>query len=215
MSPRKLRVIINCAMSADGKIALKTRRQTQISDEEDKRRVHRLRDSCDGILVGIETVLSDDPKLTVKEKYVKRPRHPTRIVLDSRGRTPKTAQVLNGAAKTIIVTNGSCKKTFPNAETIRCGKKEVDLERLLAELEKRGIGRLLVEGGSAVIWSFLSAGLADEVNIFVGSMIIGGESAPTPAGGWGADDEKGIVKLKLKCSKVMGTGVLLTYEVVR
>jgi len=210
-----VKVIINCAMSADGKIALGSRHQTAISGEEDLRRVHKLRNSCDAILVGVETVLSDDPKLTVKEKYVKKPRNPVRIVLDSRGRTPSGAQVLNGAARTVIVTNEKCRKTFKNAEALRIGKKEVDLPRLLDALEKMGIGCLLVEGGSKVIWSFLDQRLADEVNIFIGSMVIGGDESPTPAGGAGAADEKGIVPLKLRSSKALGNGVLLIYEVVK
>jgi 2,5-diamino-6-(ribosylamino)-4(3H)-pyrimidinone 5'-phosphate reductase len=202
-------------MSADGKIALKSRRQTAISGDEDLRRVHMLRNSCDAILVGVETVLSDDPNLTVKEKYVRKPRNPVRIVLDSRGRTPIGAQVLNGAAKTVIVTNERCKKIFPKAEVIRCGTKGIDLPRLLDALEKMGIGCLLVEGGSKVIWSFLEKRLADEVTIFIGSMVIGGDESPTPAGGIGAVDEQGIIPLTLKSSKVLGSGILLTYEVVK
>lgn len=202
-------------MSADGKIALRTRRQTKISNEEDKRRVHKLRNSADAILVGIETVLSDDPKLTVNEKFVRFPRHPVRIILDSTGRTPKTALVLNGASPTVIVTTERCKKTFPNAETIRCGKDEVDLKRLLPILEKRGIKTLLVEGGSKVIWSFLETRLADEINMFVGSMVIGGEESPTAAGGEGAANEKKMVELRLLDMKALGSGVLLRYKVVK
>lgn len=210
-----MKVIINCAMSADGKIALKTRRQTRISNEEDERRVHRLRNASDAILVGVETILSDNPKLTVKEKYIKRPRHPLRIVLDSKGRTPKNAHVLDGASKTIVVTNDKCRKEFSNAETIRCGRREVDLETLMDVLVRMGVGTLLVEGGSKVIWSFLKSKIADEVNIFVGSMAIGGEKAPTPAGGEGAVSEDEIVALRLKRARVLGSGVLLTYEVVK
>ena len=210
-----MRVIVNCAMSADGKIALKTRRQTKISNEEDRRRVHRLRNSCDAILVGIGTVLRDDPTLTVSAKYVKRPRHPIRIVLDSTGRTPKDAMVLDGTSKTIVVTNEHCRKTFRNADVIRCGKRFVDLGKLLNILEKRGIQKLLVEGGSRVIWSFLKSRLADEVRLFIGSMVIGGDKAPTPAGGEGAESEKTIVELRLKSSEVIGDGILLTYEVVK
>lgn len=210
-----MKTIINCAMSADGKIALKSRRQTNISDEQDKKRVHELRNSVDAILVGVDTVISDDPKLTVNEKYVKSARHPTRIVLDSDGRTPADALVLNGAAKTIIVTNERCSKTFPNAEVIRCGKDDVDIERLVPELEKKGIRKMLVEGGSKIIWSFLKTRIADEVCIFIGSMVIGGECAPTPAGGPGAENEKGIVHLRLKDAEVLGSGVLVKYEVVK
>lgn len=210
-----MKVIINCAMSADGKIALRTRKQTKISNEEDRKRVHKLRNSSDAILVGIETVLSDDPKLTVNGKYVSKPKHPIRIVLDSDGRTPRNALVLNGAAPTIVVTNEKCKREFLHAETIRCGKNEVDLEKLLPFLEKMGIKRLLVEGGSRVIWSFLKSRLADEVYIFVGSIVIGGEKSPTPAGGAGAKDEKNVVELCLIDATALGNGVLLRYEVVK
>ena len=202
-------------MSADGKIALRTRRQTRISNEEDKRRVHKLRNSSDAILVGVETVISDNPKLTVNPKYVKRPRHPLRIILDSKGRTPKNALVLDGTSKTLIVTNEKCKRVFPNAATTRCGKQEVDLKKLMRILEKKGTRTLLVEGGSKVIWSFLRSRIADEVNIFVGSMVIGGDKSPTPAGGAGAETEKAIVALRLRRMKAVGNGVLLTYEVVK
>jgi 2,5-diamino-6-(ribosylamino)-4(3H)-pyrimidinone 5'-phosphate reductase len=202
-------------MSADGKIALRTRRQTRISNEEDKRRVHKLRNSSDAILVGVETVIADNPKLTVNPKYVKRPRHPLRIILDSKGRTPKNALVLDGTSKTLIVTNEKCKKVFPNAATTRCGKQEVDLKKLIRILEKKNISTLLVEGGSKVIWSFLRSRIADEVNIFVGSMVIGGDKSPTPAGGAGAETEKAIVALRLRRMKSVGNGVLLTYEVVK
>lgn len=210
-----MKVVINCAMSADGKIALRTRRQTRISNEEDKRRVHKLRNSSDAILVGVETVIADNPKLTVNPKYVKRPRHPLRIILDSKGRTPKNALVLDGTSKTLIVTNEKCKKVFPNAATTRCGKQEVDLKKLIRILEKKNISTLLVEGGSKVIWSFLRSRIADEVNIFVGSMVIGGDKSPTPAGGAGAETEKAIVALRLRRMKSVGNGVLLTYEVVK
>lgn len=210
-----MRVIINCAMSADGKIALVTRRQTRISNNEDKKRVHKLRNSVDAILVGVETVIADDPKLTVNGKFVKNPKRPVRVVLDSYGRTPKSALVLDGASPTIIVTNESSKKTFRNAEVIRCGNKEVDLCCLLSVLEKMGVRKLLVEGGSTVIWSFLESRIADEVNLFVGSIAIGGEKAPTVAGGKGAPDEKHMVPLRLKSARALGNGVLLRYEVVK
>lgn len=210
-----VKVVVNCAMSADGKIALKTRRQTKISNEEDKRRVHQLRNSSDAILVGVETVISDDPKLTVNEKYVKKPGRPLRIILDSNGRTPANALVLNGAAPTMVVTNDRCRTKFPNAEMVRCGRKDVDLKKLMSILEKKGVRNLLVEGGSRVIWSFLRSELADEVNIFVGSMVIGGENSPTPAGGVGAESEKAIIALRLVSARVLGSGVLLNYRVVK
>ncbi|HYS72013.1 MAG TPA: dihydrofolate reductase family protein [Thermoplasmata archaeon] len=96
-------VLVNFAMSVDGKIALPTRKQTRISDEEDLRRVHQLRATCDAVLVGVGTILADDPKLTVKPEYATG-RNPLRVVLDSEGRTPEDAHVLNRDAPTLVVT---------------------------------------------------------------------------------------------------------------
>ncbi len=206
-------VIINCAMSADGKIALPIRKQTRISNEDDMRRVHELRHRSDAVLVGIGTVLSDDPKLTVKDRYVPNPRQPVRIVLDSKCRTPRNAEVLSGAAQTLMIITEQCSKDFPNAEEITCGKEKVDLHRLMEILDERGIRRLLVEGGESVIWSFLNEGLADELYIFMGSMVIGGDISPTPAGGMGAKTEEDIIPLILRDVKRLGDGVLVHYVV--
>ncbi len=210
-----LKVIINCAMSVDGKIALPSRKQTKISSEEDMKRVHELRNSLDAILVGIGTILSDDPKLTVKEEYVKKPRNPIRVVLDSKGRTPENAQVLNSSAETIIVTAEGLERKIEGAEVIGCGKNEVDLHKLMGILEEKGIKSLLVEGGESVIWSFLKEKLADELYIYIGSMIIGGQSSPTPAGGEGAGSFEEIIPLKLNATGRIGNGVLLKYSIVK
>src|SRR5207244_3751344 len=96
------------------------------SNEEDMRRVHRLRAEADAILVGVGTVLMDDPKLTVKAEYAKG-RNPLRVVLDSKGKTPERAHVLDGTAPTLIVTSEDSSRTFPRAAVLRCGKDEVDL----------------------------------------------------------------------------------------
>lgn len=201
-------------MSVDGKIALPSRKQTRISDEEDLRRVHRLRASCDAVLVGVGTILADDPKLVVKPEYASG-QNPLRIVLDSEGRTPEGAEVLSRAAPTLIVTTESSAKTFENADVVRFGKDAVDLTALLEHLAERGVRRLLVEGGEEVIWSFLQGRHADEVKVFVGSMVIGGRNAPTAAGGAGARSLEEIVPLSLQTVKPLGSGVLLEYAVVQ
>ena len=107
--------IINCAMSADGKIALPSRKQTRISNEEDMARVHRLRNECDAVLVGVGTILSDDPKLTVKERHVDEVRNPLRVVLDSKGRTPTDSEVLSNDSPTLILTSRSSVSSFGGA----------------------------------------------------------------------------------------------------
>lgn len=210
-----VKVTINCAMSADGKIALKSRKQTEISNEDDRKRVHELRSSVDAVLVGVGTVLSDDPKLTVKKKYVPDAKNPVRIVLDSSGRTPPGSKVLDDEARTIIATSEECSVELPNAEMVRCGEGRVDIERLLPTLEKMGISSILVEGGAEVIWSFLKSRLADDLHLFIGSIIIGGDTSPTPAGGEGVSSVEDAVELRLIEATVIGNGVLLRYEVAK
>ncbi len=201
-------------MSVDGKIALADGRGVRISNEEDLRRVHQLRAQADAILVGVGTVLKDDPKLTVKPKYAKG-RSPLRVVLDSDGKTPRNASVLDGSAPTLIATTADCDETFPHAEVFRGGKDEVDLRGLLDHLENRGVKSVLVEGGSATIWSFLRHRLADELKVFVGSAVLGGQSAPTLAGGEGARSLEDAVRLLLEKAEPLGDGMLLEYTVVR
>ena len=201
-------------MSVDGKIALSDGKAVRLSNEEDLRRVHRLRARVDAILVGVGTVLMDDPKLTVKPKYAKG-RNPLRIVLDSDGKIPKRAHVLDGSAPTLIVTSEESARDFPNAEVLRCGKDEVDLPLLLDHLATRGIKTLMVEGGSTVIWSFLHHGLADELRIFIRSRALGGHSAPTLAGGQGAASLKESTRLRLDRTRRLGDGLLIEYSVIR
>ncbi len=203
-------VTVNCAMSADGKIAGKVRKQVRISSPEDLDRVRSLRESSDGILVGVGTIISDDPHLTIKGNPIAN--NPIRIVLDTSGRTPDSAKVLDGRARTIIVTDEVCTRNWKGTETIRVGKGRVDLQQLMSALYERGIKRLMVEGGGETIFSFFEAGLVDRYMVFVGSKVIGGKCSPTPADGEGFPD-RDILDLRLMEVKRLGDGVLLTYEV--
>jgi len=205
-------VIVNCAMTPDGKIAGRSRRQVRISSQEDLERVQALRASSDAILVGVGTILADDPHLTVKGAGSGKT--PRRVVLDSKGRTPESARVLDGRAPTLIVTAEECSKTWKRAEAFRCGSGRVDLHILLTELHRRGVRSLLVEGGGEVIWSFFSGGFVDRYCVFVGNMIIGGRTSPTPVDGEGFPDDE-TVPLELVGVTRFGSGVLLSYEVVR
>ena len=205
-------VIVNCAMTADGKIAGRSRRQIRISSSEDMERVKSLRKECEAILVGVNTILADDPHLTVKGMSPEE--GPLRIVLDSKGRTPAGAKVLDGRARTLIATSTSCKRTWPGAEVVRIGEDLIDLHELMKELEARNVQRLMVEGGGETIWSFFKAGLVDEYRVFVGSKVLGGRTAPSPVDGEGFDDDQGV-GLHLKGTEILGDGVLLCYEVIR
>lgn len=205
-------VIINCASSADGKIALPSRKQTRISCEADRKRVMELRKSCDAILVGIGTVLADDPHLTIKGES----KQPLRIVLDSKGRIPKNAKVLSMDSKTIVFVGRGVKLDVKkeNVEVIeeRPGKDGLlDLEGILCKLYDKGIRRLLVEGGGTVIWSFLKNKFFDEFWIYIRPVIIGGRESPTIANGKGAGSEDEMVKLRIEEVKKLGEGLLVKY----
>ncbi|MCL5963321.1 MAG: 2,5-diamino-6-(ribosylamino)-4(3H)-pyrimidinone 5'-phosphate reductase [Candidatus Thermoplasmatota archaeon] len=203
---------INCAMSLDGKISYPSGKSLAISDEEDMARVHELRNSYDGIIVGANTVINDDPSLKVKDKYVKRVNHPARIVLDNTGRIPLTARIFDGTVRTILVTSGKNNHTYSRIEVIYAGIDKIYLETAMNELVNKGIKKLLVEGGGDVIWSFVSSGMFDVITVFMANIIIGGKNTPTMAGGPGIISESDIVKLNLKEVSVKKNGILLTYE---
>ena len=201
---------INCAMSADGKIAGEDRTQVRISSEEDKARVSGLRRKYDSILVGVGTVVADDPHLTVKGASYDT--NPIRIVLDPHGRTPDEARVLNEAAPTVMITLEGCDREWDCEETIRMGKETIDLPGVMEALgEDIGIESVLVEGGGRTISEFFRAKLVDRYTVFVGGLVIGGADAPTPCDGSGWVSEDGV-KLELMDCEVLGNGALLTFE---
>ncbi len=202
-------VIVNTAMSADGKIATSMRQEVKISGEEDFKRVHELRNNVDAIVVGIGTVLADDPKLTVKKRFVDEPNTPLRVVLDSRNRIPRYSNIFSDDNFLIATTESVDEKN-----RVKCGDGvRVDITILLDKLYERGIRNILVEGGGEVISSFFKARAVDEFFIFVGSMIIGGTDAPTPVDGIGVVSTDDIIRLKLVTYRPIDNGVLLGYEV--
>jgi len=200
---------VNCAMSADGKIAGVERKQVRISSEEDMKRVKELRKKYDAVLVGVGTVLADDPHLTVKD--LDYDTNPIRLIIDPHGKTPDEALVLDERAPTVMITSTSCDRIWDCEETLRFGD-DLSLNDILESLaEEIGIESILVEGGGETIAAFFSEGLVDRYTVFVGGLIIGGRTAPTPAGGDGWVAEGGV-KLILKNSMVLGNGAVLTFE---
>ena len=178
------------AMSLDGKIAAAGGDSKWISGEESRRRVHELRGRMDAVIVGIGTVLADDPLLTVRPPG---PRTPARIVLDSQGRTPPTCQLARTAREvpTLIVTAAA---SAPQLRELGCevigltpqaGRPA--LFALFAELGRRRMTNVLVEGGSAVLGAFLDARAIDEVHVSIAARLVGGTQALPPIGGRGVD----------------------------
>jgi len=214
----KPRIILNAAMTLDGKIATKTG-NSEISGKEDLLRVHRLRTECDAIMVGINTVLADDPRLTVHKISADPAENPVRVVVDSQARTPLEARVLSGDALTIIAVSKKAplarlEKLSQHAKIMVCGDERVDLECLMDNLMSLGIDSLMLEGGSTLNYSMLSHGLVDEVRVCLAPMIVGGSQAKTLVDGAGMDYMSQAVKLKLIKSYPLGEDLILEYKVI-
>ncbi len=172
------------AMTLDGKIATRSGDSKWISNKASRGWVHELRGRMDAIVVGIGTVLADDPLLTARPPG---PRTPVRVVLDRQGRTPPTSQLARTAreAPTWVVTAGE-----PAAHLGELGCKVSnlrDVRALLDEMGRRRMTNVLVEGGAGVLGSFLDAGEIDEVHVFVAPRLAGGAAAKTPIGGHGVE----------------------------
>lgn len=173
-------VHLNCAVTFDGCLGGPGRTPLRISNEADLRRVHALRAGVDAILVGVGTVLSDDPKLTVKWGLAARTgRDPLRVVLDPRVRTPPGAHVLSPDAPTLILAAPEApdRPGWP-MDRVDAGPRGLDLGRALERLDARGVRRLLVEGGARVLTSFLREDRADAATIFVSPRVLGAPDAP-------------------------------------
>ncbi|MSQ07484.1 MAG: bifunctional diaminohydroxyphosphoribosylaminopyrimidine deaminase/5-amino-6-(5-phosphoribosylamino)uracil reductase RibD [Dehalococcoidia bacterium] len=184
------------AMSLDGKIAAYTGDSKWITGPEARDLVQQIRRESDAVMVGVNTVLADDPQLTVRQ-HVSGPqtgRQPLRVVLDSRGRTPSQARLLREPGKTLIFTSQEAgaehaqRLTSAGAEVFAVPAAPsgmVDLGAALRELGRRGVVSLLVEGGGTLLGSLFDAGMVDKVYAFVAPVIIGGRQAVSPVAGQG------------------------------
>lgn len=216
-----MHVLVNAAMSADGKLATHRREQLRISGDADFARVDRRRAESDAVMVGVGTVLADDPSL-VRFDHERRAETdatgvPARIVADSRGRTPVDAALFDGDAPTYLLTSEAASRdrrgAFRDAgvQVVVAGTERVDLTDALTQLEREGIDRLLVEGGGELIFSCFDAGLVDELSVYVGPLVIGGRDAPTLADGEGFLSD--FPRLSLAGVERLDAGVVLRWRI--
>jgi len=206
-------VAVKFAMSLDGKIATVSGESRWITGEASRKLVHELRRRYDALMVGIETVLRDDPRLTARdgERVIKAP---LRVVVDSRGRLPPSARLLREPGETLIATAGPVREELQRLgiQVVSLPGEEgrVDLRALLRHLGARQVTGLLAEGGGRLIASLLSLDLVDKVYAFIAPIIIGGERAPTPVAGKGIERLEQAVRLKRPRVEILGEDILVT-----
>ncbi|MDR7521157.1 MAG: bifunctional diaminohydroxyphosphoribosylaminopyrimidine deaminase/5-amino-6-(5-phosphoribosylamino)uracil reductase RibD [Armatimonadota bacterium] len=201
-------VALKWAMSLDGKIAARRGSATAITGEAARRYAHELRNRYDAVLVGVQTVLADDPQLTCRlpADAQPAPRNPLRIVVDSRLRTPPGARVVTGVADAPTLVATTAAAPADRVEALRRAGVEVlvqdhtggpvDLRALMQTLGRRGLLSVLIEGGGTVNASALASGVVDKVIALIAPRLLGGAQAPTPLDGPGLNGVAGAIQLR-------------------
>ena len=233
-----MKIILNAAISIDGKIAT-VNGDTKISSTLDLKRVHGLRREAGVILVGISTVINDDPLLTIRYGMNKKGiKNPIRIIIDSKARIPlhsKIVKTANQIETRVVVTSKAPSKNLKKlkekgikiivldqgAEEDRVDRVEdngekVDLKKLFDQLEKEGVSNVLVEGGGEINWSIIKNNLFDEIIITISPLIIGGKKAISLVGGEGYKTINESVKIKLSRIQKKSNGeIILHYKNIK
>jgi 2,5-diamino-6-(ribosylamino)-4(3H)-pyrimidinone 5'-phosphate reductase len=219
---------INVAMTTDGKIDTFERRGATISSSGDKARVDELRAASDGILVGGNTLLDEDPKLTVKSETLRAERvarglapNPVKVGVATIAELKPESQFLNaGPARLVIFTTTQASKA--NLEGLRARGVElfvhegtrVDLAEMMTTLKRIGIDHLMVEGGGTMNFELLHLGLVDEVIVYMAPMIFGGANAPTLADGPGLPREAAISLHLTGVQQCEDGGIIIKYKTI-
>jgi len=225
-NPMKPYVIINAAMTVDGKIDTYERKGAAISSDEDKRRVLELRGSVDAVIVGGKTLNSENPKLTVKDPQLaeKRlaaglPENPAKVGIVTRAALDPDGDFIKaGPARRIVFTTPKTEAdqlamlAAAGVEAFVHDEPRVSLGQALETLDSLGLKRVMLEGGGTLIAEFLRLGLADELRVYVAPKLFGGENAPTlvAGGGWDASEAKRLALVEARVFDSTG-GVLLHY----
>ncbi len=215
----KTKVIIVSEVSIDGKLTIakgiSSKELMSLMDEDANKYLHQIRDICDGILVGAETIRTDNPSLTVR--YVEG-KNPIRIIPTNSLNLGENRSIFDTSkAKTIIVTSKKAyeekkdvvnKLLEKNIEILICGEDKVDFQKMLKELYKKGIKSLMVEGGAKINWEFIKNDLVDEIHLIVVPVIVGGEDVPTLVGGEGFKTLENLKKFKVKDTFKLGNQII-------
>ena len=208
-------VILSAAISIDGKISTRTK-DSKLSSKEDSIRLHKLRSKVDAILIGKNTLLHDDPLLTVRHTKGK---NPIRIILDSKGtismnskiiKTINTIPTIIAVSKQISKVNLLKLRKLP-IEVIIVGENSVNLKLLMKKLSSQNIKTILVEGGGTVNWEFIKNDLFNELIVTLSPYLIGGNDATSFVEGKGFPKITNSPNLKLKSIKRLKNYLVLNY----
>lgn len=208
-------IILKSAMTLDGKIATVIGDSKWITNEESRKLVHELRNEVTGIMVGVNTVITDDPQLTCR---IENGKNPIRIVVDSKLRTPLSAKIFDGDCSEVIIatTKNGDKEKKDKLEslgvkvlTINSKDEKVDLQHLTEVLGELKIDSVLIEGGSILNYSALEQNIVDKVQVYIAPKLIGGENSKTPIGGKGIELLKDAINVKELTYRNIGNDILL------
>jgi 2,5-diamino-6-(ribosylamino)-4(3H)-pyrimidinone 5'-phosphate reductase len=232
-----MKIILNAATSIDGKIATVSG-DTKISSILDLKRVHRLRCKSDVVLVGISTVINDDPLLTIRYGMNKKgTKNPIRIIIDSKARIPlqsKIVKTANQIETRLVVTSKAPSTNLKKLEErglkiimleqiredkekgVEDSTEKVDLKKLFNQLEEEGVSHVLVEGGGEINWSIIKNNLFNEIIVTISPMIIGGKNAISLVGGEGYKTIDESLKVKLSRIQKKSNGeIILHYKNIK
>jgi diaminohydroxyphosphoribosylaminopyrimidine deaminase / 5-amino-6-(5-phosphoribosylamino)uracil reductase len=196
--------VLKTAMTLDGKTATVKGESRWISGEQSRRQSHSMRNEMAAIMVGADTVIKDDPLLNVRKRG-KKVKNPLKVILDSSGRIPLTAKVLENEPQLCIVAataHAEVKRKRDlerlGVQVILCPEKDghVDLGFLFQALGTMGIDSVLVESGGTLAYAALEANIVDKIVVFISPKIIGGETAPTMVGGKGIELLKNAIRME-------------------
>jgi 2,5-diamino-6-(ribosylamino)-4(3H)-pyrimidinone 5'-phosphate reductase len=218
MEKSKPHIILSTAISIDGKIATRMG-DSKLSSTQDLHRLHKLRTKVDAIIIGKNTLMRDDPLLTVRYSKGK---NPIRIILDSKGEISTKSKILQTSANvpTIIAVSKKITKSnlqklnnFP-VQVIVSGEKSVNIKSLLKKLSEKKIKTILVEGGGTVNWEFIKQNIFDELIITLSPFVIGGNNSISFVQGSGFDKISKSPNLHLKSVKRLKNHLVLNYRKV-
>jgi diaminohydroxyphosphoribosylaminopyrimidine deaminase/5-amino-6-(5-phosphoribosylamino)uracil reductase len=210
-------VIAKFAASLDGRIAAASGDSRWISGPQSRQWAHEQRAKLDAIMVGVNTILVDNPQLTARPGGQESERQPLRVVADSQGRTPASARVLQGPGGALIATSDRSEPSWrqameaTGAEVLVLPRDgdSLDLAALLKALAERGVLSLLVEGGGILLGSLFDQGLVDKVQAIIAPLIIGAAEAPTAVAGRGAERLADAWRLREVAVERLGDDILI------